>query len=250
MKLRIILACMTGLVLGGCAGSPDEEIFDPRLSDAQLTYERAKNNIASGNYSTAAQTLTALSTRYPFGPLSHQIQMDQIYVYYKLADIDKALAAIDRFSRLNPNHPDIDYVMYMRGLVNQRADYNAIQELAGVDRSDRDPSKAREAFDDFADLIRRYPDSKYVGDARQRMVAIKSRLARYELAVADYYVKREAYLAAANRARYVLENYSDTPEAERALEVMADSYGRLNLNELRDDAIATLRENFPNNNSF
>ncbi|PTB89729.1 outer membrane protein assembly factor BamD [Pseudidiomarina aestuarii] len=250
MKLRIILACMTGLVLGGCAGSPDEEIFDPRLSDAQLTYERAKNNIASGNYSTAAQTLTALSTRYPFGPLSHQIQMDQIYVYYKLADIDKALAAIDRFSRLNPNHPDIDYVMYMRGLVNQRADYNAIQELAGVDRSDRDPSKAREAFDDFADLIRRYPDSKYVGDARQRMVAIKSRLARYELAVADYYVKREAYLAAANRARYVLENYSDTPEAERALEVMADCYGRLNLNELREDAIATLRENFPSNNSF
>lgn len=250
MKLRIILACMTGLVLGGCAGSPDEEIFDPRLSDAQLTYERAKNNIASGNYSTAAQTLQALSTRYPFGPLAHQIQMDQIYVYYKLADIDKALAAIDRFSRLNPNHPDIDYVMYMRGLVNQRADYNAIQELAGVDRSDRDPTKAREAFDDFADLIRRYPDSKYVGDARQRMVAIKSRLARYELAVADYYMKREAYLAAANRARYILENYSDTPEAERALVVMADCYGRLNLNELRDDAIATLRENFPSNKSF
>ncbi|HET8816550.1 MAG TPA: outer membrane protein assembly factor BamD [Pseudidiomarina sp.] len=250
MKLRIILACMTGLVLGGCAGSPDEEIFDPRLSDAQVTYERAKNNIASGNYSTAAQTLQALSTRYPFGPLAHQIQMDQIYVYYKLADIDKALAAIDRFSRLNPNHPDIDYVMYMRGLVNQRADYNAIQELAGVDRSDRDPTKAREAFDDFADLIRRYPDSKYVGDARQRMIAIKSRLARYELAVADYYVKREAYLAAANRARYVLENYSDTPEAERALEVMAYCYGQLNLNELRDDAIATLRENFPNNTSF
>lgn len=250
MKLRIILACMTGLVLGGCAGTPDEEAFDPRLSDAQLTYERAKNNISSGNYATAATTLQALSTRYPFGPLAHQIQMDQIYVYYKLADIDKALAAIDRFSRLNPNHPDIDYVMYMRGLVNQRADYNAIQELAGVDRSDRDPTKAREAFDDFADLIRRYPDSKYVGDARQRMVALKSRLARHELAVAEYYVKREAYLAAANRARYVLENYSDTPETEAALVIMANCYGRLNLNELRDDAIATLRVNFPNNRSF
>ncbi|KFZ30192.1 membrane protein [Pseudidiomarina salinarum] len=245
MKLRIILACLASIYLSGCSGTPENTTAVEPLNDAQATYERARNNIAAGNFSTAAQTLQAMSTRYPFGPLAHQVQLDLIYVYYKLADIDKALAAVDRFSRLNPNHQDIDYVLYMRGLINQRADYNAIQELAGIDRADRDPSKAKEAFNDFAQLLRRFPDSKYAADARQRMVGIKSRLAQYELSVAEYYMKREAYLAAANRGKYVLEYYSDTPEAEKALGIMANSYGRLNLTDLRDSALATLRQNFP-----
>lgn len=246
MKVRLILASMALLFLSACSGTPDETANGSNLTDAEKGYQQARNQIAAGNFGAAAQQLTALSTRYPFGPLALQMQIDLIYVHYKVGDIDKALAAIDRFRRLNPNHPDLDYVTYMRGLVNQRADYNALQELVGIDRADRDPSKAKEAFNDFAELLRRYPDSEYAADARQRMIGIKSRLARHELAVANYYVKREAWLAAANRGKYVLEYFGDTPEAEQALMIMADSYGRLELNELRDDAIATLRKNFPN----
>ncbi|CAI8154685.1 outer membrane protein assembly factor BamD [Pseudidiomarina mangrovi] len=250
MKLRIILACIAGLYLTGCAGSPETADTRPALSDAESGYEVARNQINAGNYAAASQTLMQLSTRFPFGPLANQVQMDLIYVYYKISDIDKALAAIDRFTRLNPNHPDIDYVLYMRGLVNERADHNGVQEFVGIDRADRDPSKAKEAFNDYAELIRRFPDSKYAGDARQRMLGIKSRLARHELAVANYYIKREAWLAAANRGKYVLEYFNDTPEVEQALIIMATSYGELELHDLRDDAIATLQANFPNSVFF
>ena len=250
MKLRIILACIASFYLAGCAGSP--ETVDTRvvISDAEKGYQIARNQIAGGNFTAAAETLTQLSTRFPFGPLAHQVQMDLIYVHYKTSDIDKALAAIDRFTRLNPNHPDTDYVLYMRGLVNQRADHNGIQEFFGIDRADRDTSKATEAFNDYAELIRRFPDSKYATDARQRMLGIKGRLARHELAVANYYVKREAWLAAANRGKYVLEYFHDTPEVEQALIIMATSYDALDLADLRDDAIATLRKNFPNSSYF
>ncbi|SDB38084.1 Beta-barrel assembly machine subunit BamD [Pseudidiomarina indica] len=244
MKFRLIVACVAGLILTACSSSPDE-YSNERITDVEVGYERAKRSIYGGNYVGARQTLEELNTRFPFGALTHQIQLDLIYVYYKTGDIDKALAAIDRFTRLNPNHPAIDYVLYMRGLTNERVSENLFQDLLGVNRADRDPSKAREAFDDYAELVMRFPDSKYAADARQRMIGIKSRLARHELAVADYYMKREAYLAAANRGKYILENFADTPEVEHALAVMAQAYEVLGLTELKDDALATLAHNFP-----
>lgn len=246
MKLRISLLLALSVMLAACSSSPDDEALDSRvLNDADALYQRAQTNIASGNFSTAQEILQQHATRYPFGPYAHQVQMDRIYVYYKLANIDKALAEIDRFMQLNPNHPNLDYVMYMRGLVNHRADANTMQDLVGIDRADRDPSKAEEAFNDFSRLLRQFPDSKYAADAKQRMIAIKSRLASYELAVARYYMKREAWLAAANRGKYVLENYPDVAETEDALAIMMQSYDRLGLEELRDDARATLATNFP-----
>lgn len=245
MKLRISLLLALSVMLSACSSSPDEdELTSAVLNDAALLYERAQGSIAAGNFSTAQNILQQHATRYPFGPYAHQVQMDQIYVNYKLGDIEKALAEVDSFMQLNPNHPNLDYVMYMRGLINQRADSNAIQEIVGIDRSDRDPSKAEEAFNDFTMLLRRFPESKYSADAKQRMVAIKSRLAKYELAVADYYLKRNAWLAAANRGKYVLENFPDTPEAERALEIMIASYDALGLEELSANAQATLATNF------
>ncbi|RUO52257.1 outer membrane protein assembly factor BamD [Pseudidiomarina homiensis] len=245
MKLRISLLLALSVMLSACSSSPDEdEITSAVLNDAALLYEKAQGSIAAGNFSTAQSILQQHATRYPFGPYAHQVQMDQIYVNYKLGDIDKALAEVDRFMQLNPNHPNLDYVMYMRGLINQRADSNAVQEFVGIDRSDRDPSKAEEAFNDFTSLLRRYPDSKYSADAKQRMVAIKSRLAKYELAVAEYYMKRKAWLAAANRGKYVLESFPDTPETQRALEIMITSYDALGLEELSASAQATLNTNF------
>lgn len=244
MKLRISLLLALSVMLSACSSSSDEELNSAVLNDAALLYEKAQGSIAAGNFSTAQTILQQHATRYPFGPYAHQVQMDKIYVNYKLGDIDKALAEVDRFMQLNPNHPNLDYVMYMRGLINQRADSNAIQEFVGIDRSDRDPSKAEEAFNDFTSLLRRFPDSKYAADAKQRMIAIKSRLAQYELAVADYYMKRQAWLAAANRGKYILENFPDTPEAERALQVMITSYDALGLNELSESARETLATNF------
>ncbi|MDN7125069.1 outer membrane protein assembly factor BamD [Pseudidiomarina sp. 1APP75-32.1] len=246
MKLRISLLLALSVMLAACSSSPDDEALDSRvLNDADALYQRAQSNIASGNFSTAQEILQQHATRYPFGPYAHQVQMDRIYVYYKLGNIDKALAEIDRFMQLNPNHPNLDYVMYMRGLVNHRADSNTMQDLVGIDRSDRDPSKAEEAFNDFARLLQQFPDSKYAADAKQRMVAIKSRLAKYELAVARYYLKREAWLAAANRAKYVLENYANVAATEDALAIMMQSYDELGLTEMRDNARATLQANFP-----
>lgn len=244
MKFRIILACIAALTLSACSSSPDETDVN-RLTDVEAGYARAQQALQNGNFTSALQVLEALNTRFPFGPFTHQIQLDLIYAYYKTGDIDKALASVDRFTRLNPNHQSIDYALYMRGLTNERASENLFQDLVGLDRSDRDPTKAREAFDDYAELVRRFPDSKYAADARQRMIGIKSRLARHELAVAQYYMKREAFLAAANRCKYVLENFADTPEAEHALAVMAEAYDSLGLVELRADTVATLKHNYP-----
>ncbi|CAB0151809.1 Outer membrane protein assembly factor BamD [Pseudidiomarina piscicola] len=247
MKLRISLLLALSVMLAACSSSPDDEAIDSKvLNNADALYQRAQTNIAAGNFNTAQEILQQHATRYPFGPYAHQVQMDRIYVYYKLGNIDKALAEIDRFLQLNPNHPNLDYVMYMRGLVNHRADANLIQDLVGIDRSDRDPSKAEEAFNDFARLLQQFPESTYAADAKQRMIAIKSRLASYELAVARYYLKREAWLAAANRGKYVLENYPNVAETEAALAIMMQAYGKLGLDELRNDAQATLKANFPN----
>lgn len=245
MKFRLILACVAAVTLSACSSSPEEEIDNTRVSDVEASYARAQKSMEGGNFNLALQTMTALSTRYPFGPLTNQIQLDLIYLYYKTGDLDKALSTIDRFTRLNPNHQSIDYALYMRGLTNERTLENFFQELAGIDRADRDATKAREAFDDYAELVRRFPDSKYAADARQRMLGLKSRLARHELAVARYYMKREAFLAAANRAKYVLENFADMNETEHALGIMVQAYNSLNLEELAADAQATLRQNFP-----
>ena len=248
MKGRILL--LSGLLsvsLAGCSSNSDNSSEDLKYSQIELMYEQAQEQLEMGNLNLAQEQLSTLNSRYPFGPFAHQVQLDLIYVNYKLDNTDEALAAIDRFISLNPNHKDVDYALYMRGLVNQRAEYNAIHEIAGIDRSDRDSTMAKEAFKDFAELIRKFPDSKYAADAKQRMVALKSRLAKKELAVAQYYMERQAYLAAANRGRYVVEHFGDMPEAENALAIMVESYEQLGLDELRQDALTVLKANYPNN---
>ncbi len=232
--------------LAGCSSSDDtEEKAALANMGAQQMYERAKESMETGNFTAAANTLSALDSRYPFGPLSHQVQLDLIYSYYKSGKIDETVATIDRFIRLNPNHSDVDYAFYMRGLVNMEADSNLFQELMNIDRADRDPAKSRQAFDDFRRLIQQYPDSKYAADARKRMIFIKNRLARYEIAIARFYMRREAFVAAANRGRYVIEHYSDSDQVQHALEIMVSSYEQLGLDELRNNAMKTLKLNYP-----
>ena len=161
----VVLGAMVSVA--GCSSSADnEEKAVLANMGAQQLYERAKQSMEVGNFSAAAQTLSALDSRYPFGPLSHQVQLDLIYSYYKSGKNEETIATIDRFIRLNPNHSDVDYAYYMRGLTNMEADSNLFQELMNIDRTDRDPSMSREAFEDFRRLIQQYPESKYAVDAR------------------------------------------------------------------------------------
>jgi outer membrane protein assembly factor BamD len=243
----LIKVLLTGaiLVLAGCSSSPDDEDLVAANRGAQALYDDVKEKMKLGNFNAATSILVALDSRFPFGPLSHQVQLDLIYSYYKTTKTAQALATIDRFTRLNPNHSDVDYAFYMRGLTNMEADKNLFQDLVGIDRSDRDPSSSREAFEDFRRLIEKYPNSKYAADAQKRMLHIKSRLAKYEIAIARYYMRREAFVAAANRGRYVLEYYSDTTHVQQALEIMVESYDQLKLDDLKDNAMKTLKLNYP-----
>ena len=246
-SFRLLAPVLLGAMVSvaGCSSSDNEEKAVLANMGAQQLYDRAKQSMEVGNFSAAAQTLSALDSRYPFGPLSHQVQLDLIYSYYKSGKNEETLATLDRFIRLNPNNTDVDYAYYMRGLTNMESDSNLFQELMNIDRTDRDPSKSRAAFEDFRRLIQQYPDSKYAADAKQRMVHIKDRLARYEIAIARFYMRRQAYVAAANRGRYVIEHFPNTTQVQQALEIMVSSYEQLGLDELRNNAMKTLKLNYP-----
>jgi outer membrane protein assembly factor BamD len=240
-----IIAIVAVLSLTACSSVEDEQRKLVENQGASALYKEAKRSMDVGNFSAAAQILSTIDSKFPFGPLSHQVQLDLIYSYYKTGDIEQTLATIDRFVRLNPNHADVEYALYMRGVTNMEQDNNLFQEVFGVDRSDRDPSKSKEAFEDFRRLLEKHPESKYASDAKQRMIHIKNRLAKYEIAVGRFYMRREAWVAAANRGRYVLEYFPDTEQVQPALEIMVASYNELGLDELKNNAIKTLKLNYP-----
>ncbi|MGB3725500.1 MAG: outer membrane protein assembly factor BamD [Glaciecola sp.] len=239
------MVMVAALSLGACSTVEDEQRERVANQGAQALYNQAKESLKNGNFSAASQLLSEIDSKFPFGPLSHQVQLDLIFAYYKSGNTEQTLATIDRFIRLNPNHVDVEYALYMRGVVNMEQDNNLFQALLSVDRSDRDPSHSKEAFEDFRKLVENHPDSKYTADAKQRMLFIKDRLARYEIAVARFYMRREAWVAAANRGRYVLEYFPDTPQVQPALEIMVASYDNLGLTELKNNAVKTLKINYP-----
>ncbi|MCU4675702.1 outer membrane protein assembly factor BamD [Catenovulum sp. 2E275] len=246
LKQTIIASSLALSVLAGCSSAPDE-IVVAEQSAVESQYLEAKDLLIQGNYVRAAEILSALDASFPFGPYSHQIQLDLIYSYYKTDNTSQALASIDRFLKLNPTHTDIDYVYYMRGLTNLKAAQNALQEMVGIDRFDRDITEHRDAFNDFNTIVTQYPQSQYAKDARQRMIFAKNFIAKSELAVAEYYMRRSAYVAAANRAKYVLENLGDTDQVERALEMMLVSYDQLELKDLYNNTYQVLKLNYPDN---
>ena len=177
MSLALVATLITG-----CSSTKPKVPDEP----PEVLYQKARIKLDTGNYLNAIELLEALDSRYPFGAYSNQVQLDLIYAYYKQDDTAQAIANIDRFIRLNPAHKNIDYVFYMRGLTNMAADYNFFQDFLGINRDDKDPSYARQAFQDFKTLLQNYPNSQYAADARARMVGLKTRLARYDLGVAEY----------------------------------------------------------------
>jgi outer membrane protein assembly factor BamD len=246
-KLTIkIIFLVLSLGLVGCSSS-DSEIDKIPDKSAQSLFADARQALDNGLYQKSIQILSAIDSRFPFGPISHQVQLDLIYAYYKSSNSDQGIALTDRFLKLNPNHQNIDYVYYMRALIHESMETNLFQDLAGIDRSNRDPSSAHEAFNDFRKIVDSYSDSKYAADSRKRMIKIKSRLAKYELSVARYYIKREAFVSAANRGRYIVEYFSPSHEVEEALEIMIESYRQLGLEKLKRNAMQVLAANYPEN---
>ncbi|EAR29418.1 putative lipoprotein with tetratricopeptide repeats (TPR) domain [Pseudoalteromonas tunicata D2] len=231
-------------MLSACSSKPEQEQIErvPNKS-AQALYDDAKQTLDSGLYIRAIELLSAIDSRYPFGPMSKQVQMDLVYAHYQSNNTDKSIATIDRFIRLNPNHKDLDYMYYMRGLNNIKADENAFQEYFGVDRADRDPIKTREAYKDLDTLIKKYPTSSYADEAKKRQVWLLNKMARYEVKVANYYYDRQAYLAAANRGKYVVEHFGQSSYVKEALEIMVNSYDKLGLSDLRDHSEQILQAN-------
>lgn len=227
--------------LAACTSNDELE----RVSDLspQARYEAAKDLINSELYNRAITILNDLENQFPYGPLSRQVQLDLLFALYKSGRYEEALPAIDRFIKLNPSHPRLDFVIYIRGLVNMEKGINAFQEFFGLSNADKDLEAAREAFADFKKLTQRYPDSLYVNDAKSRMVEVLNRLAKYELHIAEYYMTRSAYIAAVSRCKYVLEYYKDSNAVVPALQIMIDAYDKLGLTELKEEAELVLAAN-------
>ena len=239
-RMKYLVAAATlSLALAGCSSSKDQV---PDSPPSEL-YATAQQKLQDGNFKGAITQLEALDNRYPFGPYAQQVQLDLIYAYYKNADLPMAQAAIDRFMRLNPTHPNIDYVLYMKGLTDMALDDSALQGFFGIDRSDRDPEHARAAFRDFSQLLRNWPSSQYATDARKRLVYLKDRLAKYELSVAQFYTKREAYVAVVNRVEQMLKDYPDTQATRTALPLMENAYRKLQLTAQADKVAKIIAAN-------
>lgn len=243
--LRLLLVSALVVLVSACASNKQEEVLPEKTY-----YENARQAMNSGNFNEAEENLDALETYYPFGRYAEQAQLDLIYARYQNLDLEGARAAADRFLRLNPQSDHADYALYMRGLASYNLDVGLAARYFPIEVSARDPGEQLQSFRDFSELLNRYPDSPYVADARQRMIAVRNRMAELEIHAARYYIKRQAYVAANNRARYVVENFPTSPVTEEALIIMAETFRFLELKKGARDAVALLRTNFPNSDAF
>lgn len=243
--LRFLFLTTLVVLLSACASTKKEEVLPE-----EAYYENAREAMNSGNFNEAEENLDALETYYPFGRYAEQAQLDLIYARYQNLDLEGARAAADRFLRLNPQSDHADYALYMRGLASYNLDIGLAARYFPIDVAARDPGEQLQSFRDFSELLNRYPNSQYAADARQRMIAIRNRMAELEIHAARYYIKRQAYVAANNRGRYVVENYPSSPSVEEALIIMAETYQFLDLKKATRDTIALLRTNFPNSDAL
>ncbi|MBW7900147.1 MAG: outer membrane protein assembly factor BamD [Rhodocyclaceae bacterium] len=243
-SVAVIVALLTAALLGGCGvfGEPKDETAG---MSANALYTTAKEALNDGQYESAVKYFEKLEARYPYGRYAQQAQVEIAYAYWKSGEPASALAACDRFIKLHPNHPNVDYMYYLKGLIGFNEDLGILGHLSAQDPTERDPKSARESFDAFKELATRFPDSKYTPDAVQRMQYLVNALASHEVHVARYYMKRGAYLAAVNRAQYAVKTYQDSPAIEEALFIMVRGYDALAMPDLRSDAERVMRKNFP-----
>jgi outer membrane protein assembly factor BamD len=246
---RSLLVLAALLALAGCGLFPDST--DETIGwSAQKLYGEAKDAMSDRNYSKAVKYFEKLEARYPYGRFAQQAQLEVAYAHWKDGEKALALAAADRFIKLYPNHPNVDYAYYLKGLVNFNELSGMLTWLTSPDMTDRDPKSTRDGFEAFKQVVTRFPDSKYAEDSAARMRYLVNALASHEVHVAKYYMKRTAYLAAANRAQIAIANYPQAPATEEALFILVKAYDNLGMPELRDGAERVMRTNFPNSDYF
>ena len=250
--LPVLMLCM-GILLSSCTlmslfglESESSSASDDEYANwtAQQFYQEAKSELMDGNYDKAVKLYEKLEARYPFDRYSTQAQLEVAYAYYKKNEPDSALAAVDRFIKLNPAHEKVDYAYYLRGLINYNKGRTFVDRFLPTDSSQRDPGSAREGMRDFNELIAKFPNSKYSQDAKRRVNAMSNNLAMYEINVADFYMRRGGYIAAAKRSNGVLEKYPNTQAIPRALKIMEEAYRKLELDDLANDAARVYALNY------
>jgi len=242
MRFPRILSIFSLLLLAGCSTISEDMTENWSV---ERFYEEAKSALDNGDYAGAIDKFTQLEARYPYGRYAQQAQLETIYAYYKDNEPASAVAAADRFIKLHPRHPNVDYAFYLRGLATFNQGKGAFEGIFKQDRAKRDPASLRESFNYFRELVTRYPDSQYTPDAIERMAELRNNLARHELVVADYYMRRGSYLAAANRGKYVLENYQRSNAIPDALALLVRAYRLMGTEDLANDALRVLELNHP-----
>jgi outer membrane protein assembly factor BamD len=242
LPLFLFLATLS---LSACSFFEKEEIKADETWTVERVYSEAKAALTLGDYPTAIAYYEQLEARFPFGEYAQQALLESGYAHYKSDDPETAIATLDRFIRVYPLNPNIDYAIYLRGLVNFYRNIGFFEKYVPRDESQRDPGSAEDALRDFRNLVKRFPQSRYAEDSAQRIVYLRNRLAQHEVNVANYYMRRGSYIAAANRGKYVLENYQRTPAMPEALVVMAKAYKILEMDDLSHDALRVLELNYP-----
>jgi outer membrane protein assembly factor BamD len=244
-RLARVAAVAALLATAGC-GMLDTRDDETIGWSAQRLYGEAKDLMGSGDWAKAIKYLEKLEARYPYGRYAQQAQLEVAYAHWKDGERASGIAAADRFIKLYPNHPSVDYAYYLKGLINFNENQGILTFLTSPDMTDRDPKASRDAFDAFKEVVTRFPDSKYAPDSMARMRYLVNALASHEVHVARYYMRRAAYVAAANRAQYALQHYPNSPAIEEAVFILVKAYDALGMNDLRDAADRVMQKNFPN----
>ena len=240
LRAGLLAAAVT--LAAGCAGNDEQETVIDNLTEA---YRSANTSVERGNYGRGIQIYEAILARYPFSELSRQLQLDLMYAYYKAGQSEQAVEAADTFMRENPIHERVDYALYIKGLAYFEDEAGFLEKRFKKDVTERPPKDVEEAYSSFRRLVERYPASQYAPDAEQRMVFLRNRLADYENHVADYYLRRGAYIASLNRSKSALEEYNGAPANARSLRLMERAYEKLGMLDLAADARRVRELNFP-----
>jgi len=247
---RVVAILVAVALASGCSFFSKDKTDPLETYPVDQLYEKGKSDNENGNYGRAVKIFERLVARFPFGPYTEQAQLDQAYAQYKMNKPEEAYSTINRFIKTYPAHKHIDYAFYLRGLINFDREEGVLERYVGLDMTQRDQAYVRQSFDDFAALIKRHPDSRYAQDAHKRMIYLRDGMAQSELNVALFYLRQGAYVAAANRAKVILETYDQSRQVGDALAVMVESYESLGQEKLAEDTERVLKLNYPEHPSL
>lgn len=244
MKLRLLVLCLLSLLaLSGCNSVSKDERYNS-MSPSEI-YRSGVKNVKKHRYNDAIEDFEALESRYPFGEYADKAQIGAVYAYFLNEDFPAALPAVERFIRMYPRHPDVDYAYYLKGLIHFEESLGFFGKYLPMEAKDRDPTSAKKSLTAFYELIKAFPDSAYTEDAKQRIVYLRNTLADGELVAARFYLQKGAFVAAANRASYVIMNFDQTPSMPEALSIAVIANRALGLDVLAEENYRVLALNYP-----